>query len=179
MGKVDGFLTTARAAPHRRPARLRVLDWREVEDDVPAGEMREQASRCMDCGVPFCTSGCPLGNLIPSWNVGHPETWGAVGHFKVGGLACDLIPDAKLAALFKLNRGRIAFDDDNRLAMAGQFDRRCQPVGAGADHVSVHGTPATFFVQTASDLAPCQARYAQDSTGATAMSTVWLIYFVQ
>jgi hypothetical protein len=49
--------------------------------------------------------------VISSWNVGHPETWGAVGHFKVGGLACDLIVDQQLAELFKLNRDRIAFDD--------------------------------------------------------------------
>ncbi|HUJ61190.1 MAG TPA: glutamate synthase subunit beta [Kofleriaceae bacterium] len=67
MGKVDGFLTTARAAPHRRPAELRVLDWHEVEHEAAPAEAREQAGRCMDCGVPFCTSGCPLGNPIPDF----------------------------------------------------------------------------------------------------------------
>jgi glutamate synthase (NADPH) small chain len=67
MGKVDGFLTTARAAPHRRPIALRVLDWHEVEHDAEPTAMREQAGRCMDCGVPFCTQGCPLGNPIPDF----------------------------------------------------------------------------------------------------------------
>ena len=67
MGKVDGFLTAERAAPHRRAALLRVLDWREVEDAPAPAQTREQAGRCMDCGVPFCTSGCPLGNPIPDF----------------------------------------------------------------------------------------------------------------
>src|SRR6476646_6082724 len=67
MGKVDGFLTTARATPHRRPIALRVLDWREVEETADETESREQGARCMDCGVPFCTSGCPLGNPIPDF----------------------------------------------------------------------------------------------------------------
>jgi glutamate synthase (NADPH/NADH) small chain len=65
VGKVDGFVQWQRAAPHRRPIELRVLDWREVED--VAHDTREQAGRCMDCGVPFCTSGCPLGNPIPDF----------------------------------------------------------------------------------------------------------------
>ena len=68
MGKVDGFLTAHRAAPHRRPVELRVLDWREVEDAPTVAETREQAARCMDCGVPFCNTGCPVNNLIPDWN---------------------------------------------------------------------------------------------------------------
>ena len=67
MGKIDGFLTSNRAAPHRRPAELRVLDWKEVEVAADPGESREQGGRCMDCGVPFCTSGCPLGNPIPDF----------------------------------------------------------------------------------------------------------------
>ncbi|HTR53186.1 MAG TPA: glutamate synthase subunit beta [Kofleriaceae bacterium] len=67
MGKVDGFLTAARAAPHRRPIELRVLDWHEVEHAAAPAEAREQAGRCMDCGVPFCTNGCPLGNPIPDF----------------------------------------------------------------------------------------------------------------
>jgi len=67
VGKVDGFLTAARAAPHRRPIELRVLDWHEVEHDAAPAEAREQAGRCMDCGVPFCTHGCPLGNPIPDF----------------------------------------------------------------------------------------------------------------
>ena len=63
-----GFLRIARAGPQRRPVEERVRDWREV--DVPFGrrEASEQATRCMDCGVPFCNNGCPLGNVIPDWN---------------------------------------------------------------------------------------------------------------
>jgi glutamate synthase (NADPH/NADH) small chain len=67
MGKVDGFLTARRASPHRRPVELRVLDWREVEHELADPEAREQGGRCMDCGVPFCTNGCPLGNPIPDF----------------------------------------------------------------------------------------------------------------
>jgi len=47
---------------------LRVLDWYEVYNDFPTAELRDQAARCMDCGIPFCNDGCPLGNLIPDWN---------------------------------------------------------------------------------------------------------------
>src|SRR3569833_4069417 len=65
MGKVTGFLETARAAPHRRPIAERLRDWREVEHVGSAA--KEQAGRCMDCGVPFCTQGCPLGNPIPDF----------------------------------------------------------------------------------------------------------------
>jgi glutamate synthase (NADPH/NADH) small chain len=67
VGKVDGFLIEARAAAHRRPVGLRVLDWKEVEVDAEVDESRKQAGRCMDCGVPFCTNGCPLGNPIPDF----------------------------------------------------------------------------------------------------------------
>ena len=63
-----GFLKIERVGPSRRPIQERVRDWREV--DVPFGrrEAGEQATRCMDCGVPFCNNGCPLGNRIPDWN---------------------------------------------------------------------------------------------------------------
>ncbi|HUR48701.1 MAG TPA: glutamate synthase subunit beta [Acidimicrobiales bacterium] len=63
-----GFLEVGRAGPRRRPVEERVRDWREV--DVPFGrrEAGEQATRCMDCGIPFCSNGCPLGNAIPDWN---------------------------------------------------------------------------------------------------------------
>jgi glutamate synthase (NADPH/NADH) small chain len=54
--------------PKRRPIPLRILDWKEVYDDFDHSALRVQASRCMDCGVPFCHNGCPLGNLIPEWN---------------------------------------------------------------------------------------------------------------
>lgn len=69
MGDVRGFLKVReRALPMWRPADQRVKDWEEVYEDFPADELREQASRCMDCGIPFCNNGCPLGNLIPDWN---------------------------------------------------------------------------------------------------------------
>jgi glutamate synthase (NADPH/NADH) small chain len=69
MGKPTGFLEVARRIPGYRPAEERVRDWRAVERLPLAAEAREQASRCMDCGVPFCHGcGCPLANIIPEWN---------------------------------------------------------------------------------------------------------------
>jgi glutamate synthase (NADPH/NADH) small chain len=57
-----------RELPKRRPIPVRVLDWKEVYEDFPADKVRTQGARCMDCGIPFCHTGCPLGNLIPEWN---------------------------------------------------------------------------------------------------------------
>jgi glutamate synthase (NADPH/NADH) small chain len=68
MGKPTGFLEWPRHDALRRPIALRVLDWREVEGHQPEAELRQQAGRCMDCGVPFCMQGCPLGNPIPDFN---------------------------------------------------------------------------------------------------------------
>ncbi|MGX1615784.1 glutamate synthase subunit beta [Micromonospora chalcea] len=68
MPDPNGFLRYDRRLPARRPVPVRISDWREVYP--PAGEelIREQATRCMDCGIPFCHDGCPLGNRIPDWN---------------------------------------------------------------------------------------------------------------
>jgi len=63
-----GFLTTPREIPTRRPVDLRLMDWREVYEPFAGERLRDQAGRCMDCGIPFCHNGCPLGNLIPEWN---------------------------------------------------------------------------------------------------------------
>lgn len=64
-----GFLTVRdRELPARRPVSIRLQDWREVYEDQERTQLRRQAGRCMDCGIPFCHSGCPLGNLIPEWN---------------------------------------------------------------------------------------------------------------
>lgn len=68
MGKATGFRELSRETPARRPIELRVKDWQEVYEPFPADKLRGQASRCMDCGIPFCHQGCPLGNLIPDWN---------------------------------------------------------------------------------------------------------------
>jgi glutamate synthase (NADPH) small chain len=68
MADPKGFLTTGRETPTRRPVDVRIRDWREVYEDFPADHLEKQASRCMDCGIPFCHNGCPLGNLIPEWN---------------------------------------------------------------------------------------------------------------
>ncbi|HSY15569.1 MAG TPA: glutamate synthase subunit beta [Jatrophihabitantaceae bacterium] len=69
MGDPSGFLKhTTRETPVRRPVPVRLLDWKEVYQDFPEGTLKDQASRCMDCGIPFCHNGCPLGNLIPEWN---------------------------------------------------------------------------------------------------------------
>jgi glutamate synthase (NADPH/NADH) small chain len=68
MGTTTGFLEIAREGPARRPVDERVRDYRHVYLPLAAPALRDQASRCMDCGVPFCNTGCPLGNLIPDWN---------------------------------------------------------------------------------------------------------------
>ncbi|MFC3963812.1 glutamate synthase subunit beta [Nocardia jiangsuensis] len=69
MADPQGFLKhTARELPKRRPVPLRLMDWKEVYEDFSHDTLRTQASRCMDCGIPFCHNGCPLGNLIPDWN---------------------------------------------------------------------------------------------------------------
>ncbi|HVL83192.1 MAG TPA: glutamate synthase subunit beta [Pseudonocardia sp.] len=68
MGDPKGFLTTPRQNPARRPVDLRLMDWREVYEDFPRDHLEKQAGRCMNCGIPFCHQGCPLGNLIPEWN---------------------------------------------------------------------------------------------------------------
>ena len=68
MGKVTGFLEIERETPARRPVEERLKDWRELEGKLPEDKLREQGARCMDCGIPFCHRGCPLGNIIPDWN---------------------------------------------------------------------------------------------------------------
>jgi glutamate synthase (NADPH) small chain len=68
MANPRGFLTTPRQTPARRPVDVRIQDWREVYTEFSHGELERQAGRCMDCGIPFCHNGCPLGNLIPEWN---------------------------------------------------------------------------------------------------------------
>jgi len=65
----QGFLKTReRELPTRRPVPVRLMDWREVYEQQEVGRLQKQAGRCMDCGIPFCHNGCPLGNLIPEWN---------------------------------------------------------------------------------------------------------------
>jgi glutamate synthase (NADPH) small chain len=68
MGDPKGFLKTARETPRRRPVDVRLTDWREVYEPFAAERTQRQAARCMDCGIPFCHHGCPLGNIIPEWN---------------------------------------------------------------------------------------------------------------
>lgn len=68
MADPRGFLKRDRELPTRRPVDVRIRDWKEVYEDFPADHVRDQAGRCMDCGIPFCHNGCPLGNLIPEWN---------------------------------------------------------------------------------------------------------------
>ena len=68
MGNPTGFIEIARITPERRPVQERVHDWQEVYKDFPEDKLKKQASRCMDCGIPFCHQGCPLGNIIPDWN---------------------------------------------------------------------------------------------------------------
>jgi glutamate synthase (NADPH/NADH) small chain len=76
VADTTGFLKFDRELPPRRPVDIRIMDWKDVyltrengEDEVfPVAAVRKQAARCMDCGIPFCHHGCPLGNLIPEWN---------------------------------------------------------------------------------------------------------------
>lgn len=69
MGKPTGFLEFTRQDPQKRPVKERVGDFREFEERLPVETLEQQASRCMDCGIPYChTSGCPVRNLIPDWN---------------------------------------------------------------------------------------------------------------
>ena len=68
MGETTGFLQWGRSGPQRRPVQIRLKDWKEVYEPFDASLLNEQAGRCMDCGIPFCNNGCPLGNLIPDWN---------------------------------------------------------------------------------------------------------------
>jgi glutamate synthase (NADPH/NADH) small chain len=68
MGKVTGFLEFTRQLPERRPPAARIRDWFEIYQPFPEDTLRSQGARCMDCGVPFCHTGCPLNNIIPDWN---------------------------------------------------------------------------------------------------------------
>ena len=68
VGKPTGFLEFDRDLPRRRPVPVRLRDWKEVYEPFSEDSAREQGARCMDCGIPFCHEGCPLGNLIPEWN---------------------------------------------------------------------------------------------------------------
>ena len=69
MADPKGFLkVTERELPKRRPVPVRIMDWKEVYEAGDQAVLKRQAGRCMDCGVPFCHQGCPLGNLIPEWN---------------------------------------------------------------------------------------------------------------
>jgi glutamate synthase (NADPH/NADH) small chain len=68
VGETTGFLQWDRKGPKRRPVELRLKDWKEVYEPFSTDILNTQAGRCMDCGIPFCNNGCPLGNLIPDWN---------------------------------------------------------------------------------------------------------------
>src|SRR5881227_851705 len=68
MGKASGFMEHNRETATRRPVAERVNDWFEIYQDFPEQKLRTQGARCMDCGVPFCHTGCPVNNLIPDWN---------------------------------------------------------------------------------------------------------------
>jgi glutamate synthase (NADPH) small chain len=68
MGKTTGFMDYQRELAPRRPVTQRINDWFEIYLDLPEENLRSQGARCMDCGVPFCQTGCPVNNLIPDWN---------------------------------------------------------------------------------------------------------------
>ncbi|NBU36576.1 MAG: glutamate synthase, partial [Bacteroidetes bacterium] len=68
MADPKGFLTYQRELPSSRDVDVRKNDYKEIYEEFPLEKTRKQAARCMDCGVPFCHSGCPLGNVIPEFN---------------------------------------------------------------------------------------------------------------
>ena len=68
MGKVTGFMEYSRQVTPYRPVEERVGDWNEVMDSLGESELGTQGARCMDCGIPFCHTGCPINNIIPDWN---------------------------------------------------------------------------------------------------------------
>ena len=68
MGKITGFIEFEREKVHKEPVATRLKHWREFEEKTPEDVLRTQGARCMDCGIPFCHKGCPLGNIIPDWN---------------------------------------------------------------------------------------------------------------
>ena len=68
MGKITGFLEFEREKVHKEPIEHRLKHWREFEERTPDDVLKRQGARCMDCGIPFCHKGCPLGNIIPDWN---------------------------------------------------------------------------------------------------------------
>lgn len=76
MGQHDGFLKYERELPKTRPTKDRIGDFKEIYEEFPVEKTKTQAARCMDCGIPFCHSGCPLGNIIPEFNEAvHDENW--------------------------------------------------------------------------------------------------------
>ncbi len=76
MGKLDGFLTIDRELPSSRDPKERIGDFKEIYDEFAEEKTKDQAARCMDCGIPFCHSGCPLGNIIPEFNEAvYNEDW--------------------------------------------------------------------------------------------------------
>src|SRR6188508_1813204 len=78
MGQVDGFMKFDREMPQSRNTKERIKDYKEVYTPLAKEKVKEQAARCMDCGVPFCHHGCPLGNLIPDWNdLVYRDSWRA------------------------------------------------------------------------------------------------------
>ncbi len=76
MGKDTGFMEYQREVPSRRPVEARVKDYFEIYEDFPLEKVRTQGARCMDCGIPFCHTGCPLNNIIPDWNdLAYRDRW--------------------------------------------------------------------------------------------------------
>lgn len=68
MGKPTGFIEFTRELPGKRSTKERVNDYREFVEKFPEEKLNQQSARCMNCGVPFCHNGCPLGNIIPEFN---------------------------------------------------------------------------------------------------------------
>jgi hypothetical protein len=145
-----GFLTTERELPARRPVDIRLQDWREVYQEFGETKVEKQAGRCMDCGIPFCHNGCPLGNLIPEWNdLVFRHDWQA---------ASERL--AELVTRQLATRGvdmAPAFDLEGACAL---FKDRCSTVVELADWVEM------FFVPARPAVADLQAHVSESLTPA-------------
>ncbi len=112
MANITGFLEHTRETPPRRPVVERVNDWFEVYQDFPTEKLQQQAGRCMDCGVPFCHTGCPVNNLIPDWN---DFAWKGRWHEAIRVLqSTNNFPNLPVASVPRLAKPRACWRSANR-----------------------------------------------------------------
>jgi glutamate synthase (NADPH/NADH) small chain len=132
VAKPTGFMEFLRETPTRRPVPERVHDWLEVYEDFPMERLKQQAARCMDCGIPFCHQGCPLGNIIPDWNdLVYRDKWRdaidrlhATNNFpEFTGRLCPAPCEA--ACVLGINNDAVPISSTARLTIASKTLSRC------------------------------------------------------